>query len=225
MGSVIITDKLCRDFKVGNETIHALKNISIDIQSGSLTILKGRSGSGKTTLINLLGLIDKPTSGSITVLGKDTTGISEEEKNNLRLGTYGFVFQSGALIPNMTVFENVELTLRLNKLASKERKSRVEQCLEIVGLVKKLNQYPQELSGGELQRIGIARAIVHKPKIIFADEPTSALDFNTGLKILKLFKTLIEKEGITLIMTTHDPKLIPAADCVYNLKDGEIVNE
>jgi putative ABC transport system ATP-binding protein len=225
MNTVIKTEGICRDFKVGSEYIHALKDVSLDIKEGSFTILKGRSGSGKTTLINLLGLIDNPSKGSITVMDKETLNLNENEKNNIRKSVYGFVFQSGALIPNMTVYENVELVLRLSKFPPKERKNRVEQCLELVGLYKKLKQYPEELSGGEMQRIGIARAIAHKPKIIFADEPTSALDFNTGLKIVKLFKTLIERESITLVMTTHDPKLIPAADFVYNLKDGEIVNE
>lgn len=225
MNTIIKTEGLYRDFKVGSEYIHALKDVSIDIKEGSFTILRGRSGSGKTTLLNLLGLIDDPSKGAITVLDKDSLSLEEKEKNNIRKNIYGFVFQSGALIPNMTVYENVELVLRLSKYSLKERKSRVEQCLEVVGLYKKLKQYPEELSGGEMQRIGIARAIAHKPKIILADEPTSALDFNTGLKIVKLFKTLIEREGITLVMTTHDPKLIPAADYVYNLRDGEIVNE
>lgn len=225
MSNVISTCKLCREFKVGSNTIHALNNIDIDIVEGAFTILKGRSGSGKTTLINILGLIDSPSSGCLKLLDREAQTLKEEERNIIRKSQMGFIFQTGALIPNMTVYENVELVLRLNNYPKRDRKARVLQCIEYVGLLKKLEQYPEELSGGELQRIGIARAIAHKPKLILADEPTSALDFHTGLKMLKLFKELIAKEGITLIMTTHDPKLIPAADFVYNLKDGELEYE
>ncbi len=225
MKSIIKVEGVSRDFYVGKESVHALRNISICFQERVLTILKGRSGSGKTTLINLLGLIDNPTEGTITVLDKQTNGMSEAEKNNIRKKEFGFVFQSGALVPNMTVYENVELVLRLAKYPKKEMKSRVLECIESVGLSKKISHYPEELSGGEMQRAGIARAIAHRPKILFVDEPTSSLDFNTGLRVVKLFKELIDKEGTTIIMTTHDPKLIPIADYVYNLKDGEIVNE
>lgn len=225
MKSIIKTEELSRDFYVGKETVHALKNISISFEERALTILKGKSGSGKTTLINLLGLIDKQTGGSITILDKQTSDMSEEEKNNMRKKEFGFVFQSGALIPNMTVFENVELVLRLIKSPPNLRKNRVMECIEAVGLTKKISHYPEELSGGEMQRAGIARAIAHLPKILLVDEPTSSLDFNTGLRIVKLFKDLIANEGTTIIMTTHDPKLIPIADHMYSLKDGEIVDE
>ena len=225
MKSIIKTEGVSRDFYVGKEPIHALKNISLSFKEGALTLLKGRSGSGKTTLINLLGLIDNPTEGTITILDKETNNMSEAEKNNMRQKEFGFVFQSGALVPNMTVYENVELVLRLIKFPQKQRSNRVRECIEAVGLLKKISHYPEELSGGEMQRAGIARAIVHMPKIILVDEPTSSLDFNTGLKVVKLFKELIANEGITMIMTTHDPKLVPIADYMYNLKDGEIVNE
>ncbi|MCM0649371.1 ABC transporter ATP-binding protein [Clostridium swellfunianum] len=225
MRQVIRTEGVSRDFYVGREPIHALKNISVGFEEGTLTILKGRSGSGKTTLLNLLGLIDKPTEGSITLLDREISSMSETEKNSIRQKEFGFVFQSGALIPNMTVYENVELVLRLAKLPEKERKNRVLQCIEAVGLSKKTNHYPEELSGGEMQRAGIARAIAHRPKIMLVDEPTSSLDYNTGLLVVKLFKELIAREGTTIIMTTHDPKLIPIADYMYSLKDGEIINE
>jgi putative ABC transport system ATP-binding protein len=223
--SIIKAEGVSRDFYVGKEPVHALGNISLSFEEGALTILKGRSGSGKTTLINLLGLIDNPTEGTITVLDKQTNNMSEAEKDNIRKKEFGFVFQSGALVPNMTVFENVELVLRLIRFSQKERKNRVMECIEAVGLSKKFSHYPEELSGGETQRAGIARAIAHRPKIILVDEPTSSLDFNTGLRVVKLFKELIDKEGTTIIMTTHDPKLIPIADYRYNLKDGEIINE
>lgn len=225
MKHVIRTEGVSRDFYVGRERIHALRNISLSFEEGAMTILKGRSGSGKTTLLNLLGLIDKPTEGTITVLEREAASMSEAEKNSIRQKEFGFVFQSGALIENMTVYENIELVLRLANVSKKERKSRVLQCIEAMGLSKKINHYPEELSGGELQRAGIARAIAHRPKILFVDEPTSSLDYNTGLMVVKLFKELIAREGTTIIMTTHDPKLIPIADYMYSLKDGEIVNE
>jgi putative ABC transport system ATP-binding protein len=223
--TIIKAEGICRDFVVGSQVIHALKDISIEIEKGSVTILRGRSGSGKTTLINILGIIDAPTKGEILINGKKVSKMNDLEKNNLRQNKFGYSFQAGALIPNMTVYENVELVLRLNNVPFSERKVRTLECIEKVGLIKKANRYVEELSGGEAQRIGIARAMVHKPEIIFADEPTSALDYNTGCYIIKLFKELSVSYGCTLVITTHDPKLLPAADCVLNLMDGEIINE
>lgn len=223
--TVIKAKEICRDFTIGSQVINALKGINIDVERGSVTVLKGRSGSGKTTLINILGIIDDPTSGEIIIDGKEVSKMSSMERNNLRQSYFGYSFQAGALIPNMTVYENVELILRLNNVPVNERKDRTLECIEQVGLIKKVNRFVGELSGGEAQRIGIARAIAHKPKVIFADEPTSALDYNTGCHIIKLFKELSVNEGCTLVITTHDPKLLPSADCVLNLMDGEIINE
>jgi len=225
MGILLEAKGICRDFQVGTETINVLKNISFGVEKGSISILKGRSGSGKTTLINILGIIDKPTKGEVFIYGNEMNKMKEKEKNNFRQNKIGYVFQSGALIPNMTVYENVELTLRLKKVPHKERRDRVEESIEKVGLIKKINRYTEELSGGELQRIGIARAIVHKPEIIIADEPTSALDYNTGASIAKLFKRLVKNEGCTFIIATHDNKLLPIADRVLNIMDGEIIDE
>lgn len=225
MDTVIKAKEIYRDFTVGSQVINALKGINIDVERGSVTVLKGRSGSGKTTLINILGIIDDPTRGEIIIDGKEVSKMSSMERNNLRQSYFGYSFQAGALIPNMTVYENVELILRLNNVPISERKGRTLECIEQVGLTKKINRFVGELSGGEAQRIGIARAIAHKPKVIFADEPTSALDYNTGCHIIKLFKELSVNEGCTLVITTHDPKLLPSADCVLNLMDGEIINE
>lgn len=225
MSIVLEAKGVYRDFQVGNETINVLKNINFAIEGGSISILKGRSGSGKTTLINILGIIDAPTKGEIIIENQLTNIMKEEEKNRYRQNVIGYVFQAGALIPNMTVYENVELTLRLKKVPYGERRSRVEESIERVGLIKKINRFTEELSGGELQRIGIARAIVHKPKIIIADEPTSALDFNTGASIAKLFKNLVKNDGCTFIIATHDNKLLPIADRILNITDGEIIDE
>jgi putative ABC transport system ATP-binding protein len=225
MSIVLEAKGVYRDFQVGNETINVLKNINFAIERGSISILKGRSGSGKTTLINILGIIDAPTKGEIIIENQLTNIMKEEEKNRYRQNVIGYVFQAGALIPNMTVYENVELTLRLKKVPYGERRARVEESIERVGLIKKINRFTEELSGGELQRIGIARAIVHKPKIIIADEPTSALDFNTGASIAKLFKNLVKNDGCTFIIATHDNKLLPIADRILNITDGEIIDE
>jgi putative ABC transport system ATP-binding protein len=225
MEPIIKTESLCRQFKSGSETIDALKNINLSIMAGALTILRGRSGSGKTTLINLLGAMDLPTSGSIQYEQNDITKFSEGKRDELRRTNIGFVFQSGALISNMTAYENVEFGLRIAGVKASERKKRAEECLELVGLTKRMNHFPHELSGGEAQRVAIARSVAHKPKVVFADEPTAALDTNMGLQVVKAFKDMVEKEGLTVIMTTHDPNMMEIADYVYTLQDGEIVNE
>jgi putative ABC transport system ATP-binding protein len=225
MNPIIKTENLNRQFKSGSEIIHALKNINIEILPNSLTILRGRSGSGKTTLINLLGAMDMPTSGNIYFGDEDITQLSETKRDELRRTSIGFVFQSGALISNMTAYENVEFGLRISGYSPSERKQRAEECLAMVGLSKRMVHFPQELSGGEQQRVAIARAIAHKPKVVFADEPTAALDTNMGLQVVKAFKDMVEKQGLTVIMTTHDPNMMEIADYVYTLQDGEIVNE
>jgi putative ABC transport system ATP-binding protein len=225
MEPIIKTENLCRQFKSGNEIVHALKNINISIMPHALTILRGRSGSGKTTLINLLGAIDQPTSGRIFFGTEDITKLPESKRDDLRRTSIGFVFQSGALISNMTAYENVEFGLRIAGFKSNERKARVEECFNLVGLSKRMSHFPHELSGGEVQRVAIARSVAHKPKVIFADEPTAALDTNMGLQVVKAFKDMVEKEGLTVIMTTHDPNMIEISDYVYTLQDGEVVNE
>ena len=225
MKQIITTKKICRSYIVNNEVITAVKDIDIDISAGQLTILRGRSGSGKTSLINLLGGLDNPTAGQIYFDGTEFTNISMKQKNEIRKKQIGFVFQSGALLSNMTAFENVELALRIVGFEKKERKKRVLECLELVGLKKRMDHFPYELSGGEVQRVAIARAIAHRPKIIFADEPTAALDTNRGLQVVKTFKDMVENQGITVLMTTHDPNMMEIAHCVYTLQDGELVNE
>lgn len=225
MEPIIKTEGLCRQFKSGGEIINALKDINITIMPNTLTILRGRSGSGKTTLINLLGAMDLPTSGNIYFGEEDITRVSESKRDALRRTKIGFVFQSGALISNMTAFENVEFGLRISGFNAAERRKRAEECLAMVGLTKRISHFPHELSGGEAQRVAIARAVAHRPSVVFADEPTAALDTNMGLQVVKSFKDMVEKEGLTIIMTTHDPNMIEIADQVYTLQDGEVVNE
>ena len=213
-----------RGFPMGGDTFWALKGIDIEVKENTLTILKGRSGSGKTTLMNIMGALDYPTEGEVEFDGINITKASEAERDKLRRTGMGFVFQSVALVGIMTAYENVEFVLRLSGYSPKERRKRAQSCLERVGLGPRMHHIPPELSGGEQQRVAIARAIAHKPKIIFADEPTAELDTTTGLQVLKIFKDLIEHEGATVVMTTHDPGLMDVADKVYELADGEVIN-
>ncbi len=225
MDAIIKTKNVNRFFKSGSETIHVLNDISLEIMSGTLTILKGRSGSGKTTLINLLGALDRPDTGEIYFKSSDIVLLSDRERDQLRKNNMGFVFQALSLISLMTAFENVEFGLRVAGYEPKQRLKRAKECLTFVGLDKRMKHMVQELSGGEQQRVAIARAIAHKPKVIFADEPTAELDSHMGLQIMKVFKDLVANDGITVVMSSHDPNIIELADCVYSLQDGQIVNE
>ena len=225
MSIILNTKDVCRDFKTGNDiVVNALKNVNIDIEKGKLTVLRGPSGSGKTTLINILGALDYPSSGEVWFGGEDITKLSEKKRDCLRRYDMAFVFQSIALMSSMTAYENVEFGLRLAKVPYSERDRRTREVMRNVGLEKRMFHRPGEMSGGEQQRTAIARAIAHKPKIVFADEPTAELDSATSLHIVKLFKELVEKEGMTIVMTTHDPSMMEVADRVYTLEDGEIVD-
>lgn len=224
VSAILRAENVSRDFKIGDGSIvNALKNINIEIEQGKLTVLRGRSGSGKTTLINILGALDRPTEGKVMFLDEDITALSDKQRDEKRRYDMSFVFQSVALISSMTGYENVEFGLRLAEYPAAQRDERVKTCLANVGLAKRMHHRPGEMSGGEQQRVAIARAIAHSPKIIFADEPTAELDTQTSLYIVKLFKELVEKEGMTIVMTTHDPSMMDVADVVYTLEDGEIV--
>lgn len=223
MANIIVTKGVTRGFPVaGGDTFWALKGLDLEIPEGKLTILKGRSGSGKTTLMNILSALDNPTEGEVFFRKTNIAKAAEREREQLRRFQIGFIFQSVALIPMMSAYENVEFSLRLSKYPA-DKKKRAEECLRMVGLGNRLHHLPQEMSGGEQQRVAIARAIAHKPKVIFADEPTAELDTNTGLQIIKIFKELIASEGVTIVMTTHDTELMKVGDKVYELEDGELV--
>ncbi len=223
MNSIIEARNVCMDFTIGDgSTVHALKGINLSIQPNRLSVLRGRSGSGKTTLINILGALDRPTSGEVLFLDKDITKLSDKERDSLRRVDMAFVFQSVALISTMTAFENVEFALRLTKLPYKERIERARQSLIQVGLEKRMDHRPGEMSGGEQQRVAIARAISHSPKIIFADEPTAELDSPTAMAVMKLFRDLVRQNDLTIVMTTHDTAMMDLADIVYTLEDGVI---
>lgn len=223
MQSVIRTNKIVRAFPMaGGNTFYALKGVDMEIPRGKLTILKGRSGSGKTTLLNILSALDEATAGEVFFGDKELGGMSEEERELLRRYDVGFIFQSVALISIMNAYENVDFSLRLANYPE-NRDARIKHVLKMVGLAGRMNHMPMQMSGGEQQRVAIARAVAHKPQIVFADEPTGALDTASGFAVMKLFKDLIENEGITIVMSTHDPALMELGDVVYEIEDGEII--
>ena len=217
MSSIIKVSGVCRDFG----SFRALNNINAEFPKGKLSILKGRSGSGKTTLLNILGALDQPTEGKVLFEYRNIVPLTEKERTLLRRRHTGFVFQSVALVPMMSALENVEFALRLSHYKGNHRE-RAMECLGLVGLTSRAQHLPQELSGGEQQRVAIARAIAHRPLVIFADEPTGALDTDSGLRVVKLFKDLIASEGVSVIMTTHDPGLMQVGDKVFEIEDGAL---
>lgn len=217
---IMRTENLFRSFKSGHETIDVLQDINIVVPKGQLTMFKGRSGSGKTTLINLLGALDRPTSGNVFFEERDITKLSDYRRDEIRRTQMGFIFQSVALIASMNAYENVEFALRISGYDAKKRRARAEEVLELVGLEKRMKHRTQELSGGEQQRVAIARAIAHKPTVVFADEPTAELDTSMGLQVVNLFRSLVEIEGQTVVMTTHDPNMMELGDLVFSLDDG-----
>lgn len=227
MDIAIRTTHLGKSFALGNKnTVEVLKDINIEIVKGHLTILKGRSGSGKTTLLNMLSALDEPTVGKVEFLGRDLSKLSVVKKENLRSKQMGFVFQSIALVPVMSAYENVDFALRLAEYEG-DRDKRIKEIMERVGLRSRMYHMANQLSGGEQQRVAIARAVAHHPEVVFADEPTGALDTVSGLAVMKLFKELVEKEGATVVMTTHDPNLMELGDEIYEVADGEVgrINE
>lgn len=223
MESIVQARGLKRTFGRGTGTVQVLKGVDLTVPAGRLIALKGRSGSGKTTLINLLGGLDFPTEGSLLFDGSDLTSLSVRERDKLRRTRMGLVFQSFALFPLMSAFENVEFALRISGFPSKGRKEAAQLALEQVGLKARMHHRPFELSGGEQQRTAIARAIAHRPKLLLADEPTAELDSRTGLQIIKLFRDLVAQYGISVILTTHDPAIMEIVDQVHELEDGRIV--
>jgi putative ABC transport system ATP-binding protein len=224
MTPIIYTEGISRVFEVGKEKVYALKDVSISIETGMLTVLKGRSGSGKTTLVNLLGMLDRPDSGKIFFGDIDSGKLSESARDEQRRMHMGFVFQSIALVSHMSVYENVEFALKIAGYKRSEMKERAIKCLTMVGLNKRMTHFPGELSGGEQQRVAIARAIAHHPKILFADEPTADLDTHTGLQMMNIFRDLVQNEKLTVVMSTHDPNMADIADRVIELEDGEVAS-
>ena len=208
----------------GGEDIHVLQGLNLEVDAGDFVAFMGPSGSGKTTLLNLLGGLDLPTSGSITVAGDEITHMSAGKLTEWRARHVGFVFQLYNLIPVLTAFQNVELPLLLTKLSKAERRKHVETALAVVGLADRMNHYPRQLSGGQEQRVAIARAIVTDPKVIVADEPTGDLDAKSATEILELIATLNRDFKKTIVMVTHDPRAAAKAHTQYHLDKGVLTN-
>ncbi len=222
--SVIIqTENLQREYKIGERIVQALRGVNLNILPNRFAALKGRSGSGKTTLLNCIGGLDRPTSGSVKVFGRDLSALGEDELALWRRHELGFVFQSFGLLPTLSAYENVDLMLRLVDIPDRERRERTLECLELVGLTKWMHHRPHEMSGGQQQRVGIARALANHPRLILADEPTGELDSNTAREILKLFRQIVEAEHVAILMSSHDPLVDKYADEIMLLKDGQII--
>ena len=222
MKNMIDVRDMTRTYGSGSTATAALRGVTFAVSEGKLVALVGRSGSGKTTLLNIVGGLDTADGGSISVAGHDMTAMGEGERLRLRRDTVAYIFQSFGLLPVLSAAENVGVPLRIAGVAPKERESRVELLLSKVGLAEHAKQRPAELSGGQQQRVAIARALATQPSLLLADEPTGQLDRETGRQIMRLLRTVVESEGVTALVATHDPALIDLADSVLHLVDGKI---
>jgi putative ABC transport system ATP-binding protein len=211
-----------RSYKIGEVETKALRGVSLSIDSGEFTALVGPSGSGKTTLLQLIGLLDQPTSGSVSINGQEATSLNRNQRADLRKNAIGFVFQFFALIPTLTAYENVEMPLLLNGTKPADRKKRVNEMLEAVGLSDRGNHRPDQLSGGQQQRVAVARALATNPKLILADEPTANLDTANGKQVMDIMAKLNKETGVTFVFATHDPRVFNYAQRIVTLQDGLI---
>jgi putative ABC transport system ATP-binding protein len=221
MGPLIRVSQVEKSFEAGSRQIQVLKGIHLDLYASQWIIIRGRSGSGKTTLLNLVGGLDVPTKGEVYFQGELISAWNDLQRTRLRKRRMGFIFQAYALMPLLSAWENVELSLRMAEVPRTEWKQRVQHCLDLVGLGKRMHHRPYELSGGEQQRVAIAKAIAHKPLLLLADEPTAELDSQMGAQIMRVFREIIAEENVTLCMTTHDPTMMEVADHVYEMADGQ----
>ena len=222
-GPIVDLEGIARSYQTPAHTVEALQEVNLRVERGQLVAVRGRSGSGKTTLLNLIGGLDRPSAGRVRIDGSDVTTMDEAELVRLRREKIGFVFQAFGLIPILTAAENVEIPLRMMQAGVEGRNARVAMLLDLVGLSDRTAHRPHELSGGEQQRVGIARALANNPPLLLADEPTGQLDSHTGRSIMNLIKALVASESVTAIVATHDPALIDLADRVVDLLDGRIV--
>jgi putative ABC transport system ATP-binding protein len=211
-----------RTFGSGPTAVHALRDISFEVEPGTMVALVGRSGSGKTTLLNVIGGLDRPDTGTVTVDGVEVTALDEDGLSRLRREKVSYVFQTFGLIPVLSAAENVGVPLRLARAGQFEREQRVDLLLKLVGLADHALQRPGELSGGQQQRVAIARALAASPRLLIADEPTGQLDAETGLAVMGLLRGVVESEGVTALVSTHDPVMMALADRVIHIADGRL---
>ena len=221
---LVATEDLTRNYRLGSEDVNALRGVNMVVSPGQFIAIVGRSGSGKTTLLNLVAGLDQPTSGRVLFEERDLSKMSEKELTDIRRHKIGFVFQSFGLLPLLSAFENVELPLRITGVGFREREERVREALDMVGLWTRSRHRPYELSGGEQQRVAIARTIVNRPPLILADEPTGELDSVNARAIFGLFKEMVLNRGISVLAATHDSALLAMADEVKELRDGALID-
>ncbi|MGD8490694.1 MAG: ABC transporter ATP-binding protein [Anaerolineae bacterium] len=219
---VIQLRDVARTYTIGEVETHALRGVTLDILDGEFTAIVGPSGSGKTTMLQLMGCLDRPTKGTVHINGQDVTRLKPNARADLRKGTIGFIFQFFALIPGLTAYENIELPLLLDGSKAKDRRGRVNELLEAVGLSRRAHHRPDQMSGGEQQRVAIARALATKPVLVLADEPTANLDTENGEQVMEIMERLNADTGTTFVFATHDPRVIPFARRVVTLRDGQV---
>jgi len=221
---IVVVEHVNRTYGHGPAAVHAVQDVSLTIQPGELVALVGRSGSGKTTLLNMIGGLDRPDSGTVHVAGHEVSALNDTHLANLRRDVVSFVFQTFGLIPVLSATENVGIPLRLRALPTHLREARVALLLELVGLTTHARQRPGEMSGGQQQRVAIARALANSPRLLIADEPTGQLDTETGMAVMALLRAVVQAEGMTAIISTHDPLMIQLADRAIHLTDGHLTD-
>lgn len=220
---IVKVQNVHKDYNLGKTIVPALRGVNLSIKEGEFISVAGASGSGKSTLLNLIGCLDKPSSGDVWVGGEQVNSLTDRQLNDVRLKTIGFIFQSFNLISVLSVGENVELPLLIRKdISIQERKERVAKFIDAVGLADQAGKKPAELSGGQRQRVAVARALVTHPKLVLADEPTANLDSKTGIEIIDLMQKINDKYQTTFIFSTHDPKVMQRASVIYHMEDGQI---
>lgn len=225
MQNIVELENVQKVYQLGGVEVPALRGISLEVKKGERIAISGPSGCGKSTLLNLIGCLDRPTSGKVFIDGKDVSKLGDNELAIVRREKIGFVFQFFYLIPTLTAFDNVMLPMTFTGISKSEQEKRAKKLLEMTGLKGRMDHRPSELSGGERQRVAIARAIVNNPQIILADEPTGNLDSKSGKEVINILLKLNKKEGITLVIVTHDPYIAYNAQRIIYLKDGEIIKE
>lgn len=224
--NLVSAENLTKIYNVGEIEIEALKSVSFNVQSASFVSFVGPSGSGKTTLLNLIGCLDKPTSGSLKVADVDTSALTRKKAAVFRGKNLGFIFQDFNLIPVLSVYENVEYPLLIvQNVSAEERKKRITSLLETVGMIDQRDKYPDQISGGQKQRAAIARALVTNPRLVLADEPTANLDSKTAFMVIDIMRKMKEEFGVTFIFSTHDQRVVNEVEAVYTLQDGILVED
>lgn len=222
---IVSLDNITKEYRLGRTTVNALRGVSLTLEKGEFVALCGPSGSGKTSLLNILGCLDRPTSGEVRIVGEDLRRLGDSQLSELRSRSLGFIFQTFNLVPVLTAYENVEYPLLLRGMRAEERKQRVREVLQAVGLEEFTHHRPTELSGGQQQRVAVARALITRPQLVLADEPTASLDSATGRVIIEFMRAMRERYGCTFLFSTHDARVLRYADRILYLVDGQLATQ